>query len=152
VLTNVTNPRSQVNRRGLYERTVIRRGASVGANATIVCGVTIGRYAFVAAGAVVTRDVPDYALVRGNPARPAGWMSRHGQLLTGGKDGVFQCPESGLRYRLDGEHKLRCLDLDEESPLPAGLAQGQTAYADFKKGRADQNSPPANTSRPQARP
>jgi UDP-2-acetamido-3-amino-2,3-dideoxy-glucuronate N-acetyltransferase len=152
VLTNVTNPRSQVNRRGLYERTVIRRGASVGANATIVCGVTIGRYAFVAAGAVVTRDVPDYALVRGNPARLAGWMSRHGQLLTGGKDGVFQCPESGLRYQLDGEHKLRCLDLNEEAPLPAGLAQGQTSYADFKKGRADQNSPPANTSRPKALP
>jgi UDP-2-acetamido-3-amino-2,3-dideoxy-glucuronate N-acetyltransferase len=152
VLTNVTNPRSQVNRRGLYERTVIRRGASVGANATIVCGVTIGRYAFVAAGAVVTRDVPDYALVRGNPARQAGWMSRHGQLLAEGKGGLFQCPESGLRYQLDGEHKLRCLDLDEEAPLPVGLAKGQTSYADFKKGRANQNSQAANTSPPKARP
>ena len=72
VLTNVTNPRSQVNRHSLYERTLIRRGATIGANATIVCGVTIGRYAFVAAGAVVTKDVPDYALVLGNPARQKG--------------------------------------------------------------------------------
>ena len=72
VLTNVTNPRSQVNRRDLYEKTLIRRGATIGANATIVCGVTIGRYAFVAAGAVVTKDVPDYALVVGNPARQRG--------------------------------------------------------------------------------
>jgi len=152
VLTNVTNPRSQVNRRGLYEPTVIRRGATIGANATIVCGVTIGRYAFVAAGAVVTRDVPDYALVRGNPARQAGWMSRHGQPLTSGKDGILRCPESGLRYQLDGKRGLRCLDLDEETPLPAGLAVGKTPYAKFKQERADQNGQPATAGRLTARP
>jgi UDP-2-acetamido-3-amino-2,3-dideoxy-glucuronate N-acetyltransferase len=152
VLTNVTNPRSQVNRRGLYEPTIIRRGATIGANATIVCGVTIGRYAFVAAGAVVTRDVPDYALVRGNPARQAGWMSRHGQLLTGGKDGILRCPESGLRYQLDGKRGLRCLDLDEEAPLPAGLALGKTPYAKFKQERADQNGQPVTADRLAARP
>src|SRR6516165_475319 len=78
VLTNVSNPRSQVVRHTLYERTIIRRGATVGANATIVCGVTLGRYSFVAAGAVVSRDVPDYALMMGVPAYQTGWMSRHG--------------------------------------------------------------------------
>jgi UDP-2-acetamido-3-amino-2,3-dideoxy-glucuronate N-acetyltransferase len=81
VLTNVSNPRSQVNRKSLYERTLLRRGATIGANATIVCGITIGQYAFVAAGSVVTADVPDYALVMGNPARQKGWMSRHGHRL-----------------------------------------------------------------------
>src|SRR5205807_680278 len=81
VLTNVTNPRSQVNRHSLYETTVLRRGCTIGANATIVCGVTIGRYAFVGAGSVVTKDVPDYALVLGNPATQTGWMSRHGHRL-----------------------------------------------------------------------
>ena len=81
VLTNVTNPRSQVNRHALYEKTTLRRGCTIGANATIVCGTTIGRYAFVAAGSVVTKDVPDYALVMGNPARQVGWMSRHGHRL-----------------------------------------------------------------------
>jgi UDP-2-acetamido-3-amino-2,3-dideoxy-glucuronate N-acetyltransferase len=136
VLTNVTNPRSQVVRRGIYEQTLIRRGATIGANATIVCGVTVGRYAFVAAGAVVTKDVPDYALVRGNPARAAGWMSRHGHVLTKGADGVYRCPESGLRYELNGSGQMHCLDLPEESPLPANLAAGKTAYGEFKKKRA----------------
>ena len=100
VLTNVTNPRSQVVRRALYEKSLIRRGASIGANATIVCGVSIGRYAFIAAGAVVTRDVPDYALMVGVPARQAGWMSRHGHILKKTDDGgVMICPESKFRYR-----------------------------------------------------
>src|SRR5436853_4589688 len=75
VLTNVSNPRSQVNRHALYETTHLKRGCTIGANATIVCGVTIGRYAFVGAGAVVTKDVPDLALVLGNPGRQVGWMS-----------------------------------------------------------------------------
>ena len=133
VLTNVTNPRSQVSRRALYEKTLIRRGATIGANATIICGVTVGRYAFIAAGAVVTKDVPDYALVKGNPARQSGWMSRHGHPLTSGEDGVFHCPESGLRYQLEGPHKLHCLDLTEDAPLPANLNVGRRHYAEFKK-------------------
>ena len=132
VLTNVTNPRSQVNRHSLYEKTRIRRGATVGANATIVCGTTLGRYCFIAAGSVVTKDVPDYALVMGNPARQKGWMSRHGHLLKNpDKDGVMVCPESGFRYRLDG-NGLRCLDLDEDRPLPPELATGGRTYDEFK--------------------
>jgi UDP-2-acetamido-3-amino-2,3-dideoxy-glucuronate N-acetyltransferase len=81
VLTNVTNPRSQVNRHSLYEATRLKRGCTIGANATVVCGVTIGRYALVGAGSVVTKNVPDFALVVGNPARQIGWMSRHGHRL-----------------------------------------------------------------------
>jgi UDP-2-acetamido-3-amino-2,3-dideoxy-glucuronate N-acetyltransferase len=118
VLTNVTNPRSQIVRRHMYEKTVVRRGASVGANATIVCGTTIGRYAFIAAGAVVTKDVPDYALMIGVPARQAGWMSRHGHRLEKpGADGIMVCPESKWRYKVtDGV--LKCLDLDEDAAIP----------------------------------
>ena len=117
VLTNVTNPRSQVRRQSLYERTLIRRGATVGANATIVCGVEIGRYAFIAAGAVVSRDIPDYGFVMGVPGRLNGWMSRHGHRLDNpDADGIMTCPESGYRYQVrDG--RLCCLDLDEEAPL-----------------------------------
>ncbi len=133
VLTNVTNPRSQVIRKGLYERTLIRRGTSVGANATIVCGVTLGRYCFISAGAVVTRDVPDYALMVGVPARQRGWMSRHGHALREGKDGTMRCPESGFRYKETQPGTLRCLDLDEEAPLPAELSVGKIAYDEFKK-------------------
>lgn len=117
VLTNVTNPRAQIRRRDCYERTLLRRGATIGANATLVCGVTIGRYAFIGAGAVVTRDVPDYALILGVPGRQAGWMSRHGQRLEPRDDGLFVCPESGYRYRLD-DAGMRCLDLAEDAPLP----------------------------------
>ncbi|NVN93451.1 MAG: N-acetyltransferase, partial [Desulfuromonadales bacterium] len=125
VLTNVTNPRAQVIRRSLYEKTVLRRGASIGANATVVCGVTIGRYAFVAAGAVVVKDVPDYALMVGVPARQNGWMSRHGHLLRNpDPGGVMSCPESGLRYKVAEHGGMRCLDLDEEEPLPDHLAIG----------------------------
>jgi UDP-2-acetamido-3-amino-2,3-dideoxy-glucuronate N-acetyltransferase len=133
VLTNVTNPRSQVLRRALYETTLIKRGASIGANATVVCGITIGRYAFVAAGAVLSKDVPDYALMVGVPARQKGWMSRHGHIL---KDpdsvGVMTCPESSLRYREVQPGLLRCLDLDEEAPLPAELAIGKVGYDTLK--------------------
>jgi len=218
VLTNVTNPRSQINRHDLYEKTVIRRGATVGANATIVCGVTLGRYCFIAAGSVVSKDVPDYALMVGNPARQKGWMSRHGHVLSresfvvdcspsvvgrsssvvdrssfvvdrssnsqqpttnNQQPTIFTCPESGLRYQLTEDrsssivnrsplvvgrlsnspqpttnnqqpttppspqpstinhqpsttHFLRCLDLDEDAPLPPDLAKGTRAYDELK--------------------
>jgi len=133
VLTNVTNPRSQISRRALYEKTLIRRGATIGANATIVCGVTIGRYAFVAAGAVVTKRVPDYALVMGNPAEQAGWMSRHGHRLARSADGsVLTCPESGYRYKEIKKDVLKCLDLDEDKPLPEDQATGKRSYDSFK--------------------
>jgi UDP-2-acetamido-3-amino-2,3-dideoxy-glucuronate N-acetyltransferase len=125
VFTNVGNPRSQIVRHHLYERTVVRRGATIGANATIVCGTTIGRYAFIGAGAVVTTDVPDYALMLGVPARQRGWMSRHGHRLVASGE-FYTCPESGWRYREDAG-TLRCLDWPEDEPLPrqgAGLSQG----------------------------
>ncbi|MBU5636089.1 acetyltransferase [Geomonas sp. Red69] len=135
VLTNVTNPRSQVLRRALYEKTLLKRGCSIGANATVVCGITLGRYAFVAAGAVVAKDVPDYALMVGVPARQKGWMSRHGHLLKSpDRDGVMTCPESGLRYREVEPGVLRCLDLDEEAPLPPELAVGKEFYDVLKGG------------------
>jgi UDP-2-acetamido-3-amino-2,3-dideoxy-glucuronate N-acetyltransferase len=122
VLTNVRNPRAGIDRRGRFEPTTIRRGATVGANATVVCGLTVGRHAFIGAGAVVTRDVPDYALVLGVPGRRAGWVGRHGEPLDPGPDpGAWVCPESGLRYREEGG-VLRCLDLDEDAPLPGGRA------------------------------
>jgi UDP-2-acetamido-3-amino-2,3-dideoxy-glucuronate N-acetyltransferase len=131
VLTNVSNPRSQVVRRGLYEKTLIRRGATVGANATIVSGVTLGRYCLIAAGSVVTHDVPDYALIVGVPGRQTRWVSRHGHPLRDPQDGVFTCPESRLRYRELERGTLRCLDLDEDAPLPPELAVGQKPYRDF---------------------
>jgi UDP-2-acetamido-3-amino-2,3-dideoxy-glucuronate N-acetyltransferase len=133
VLTNVTNPRSQVVRHSLYEKTLIRHGASIGANATIVCGIEIGRYAFIAAGAVVTTNVPDYALMVGVPARQKGWMSRHGhRLRQSTENGIMVCPESGYRYRELQPGVLRCLDLSEDSPLPAELAVGSGTYDQFK--------------------
>lgn len=135
VLTNVTNPRSQILRRALYERTLLRRGCSIGANATVVCGITIGRYAFVGAGAVVAKDVPDYALMIGIPARKIGWMSRHGHILKNpDAGGVMTCPESGLRYQEVNTGVLRCLDLDEEAPLPSELAVGKVLYDNLKVG------------------
>jgi UDP-2-acetamido-3-amino-2,3-dideoxy-glucuronate N-acetyltransferase len=100
VFTNVTNPRSAVNRRGQYERTVVKQGASIGANATIVCGHDIGRFAFIGAGSVVTKTVPDYALVVGNPARQIGWMSEYGHRLNFDESGIALCPESGEKYQL----------------------------------------------------
>lgn len=100
VFTNVINPRSAVNRRGQYERTFVRKGATIGANSTIVCGHEIGAYAFIGAGAVVTKDVPAYALVIGNPARQRGWMSAFGHKLDFDSDGVATCPESGEKYKM----------------------------------------------------
>lgn len=100
VFTNVTNPRSGVDRRGLYETTQVKRGATIGANATIVCGITLGEYCFIGAGAVVTRDVPPYALVMGNPARQRGWMSEYGHRLLFDENGQATCPESKEKYTL----------------------------------------------------
>ena len=132
VLTNVTNPRSQVLRKSLYEKTLLRRGCSIGANATIVCGITVGRYAFVGAGAVVHSDVPDYALMLGVPARQKGWMSRHGHVLrTPDSEGVMICPESKLRYQEQGGF-LRCLDKGEDELLPEEMAVGHKFYDEFK--------------------
>ena len=132
VLTNVTNPRSEVNRHSLYERTLLRRGCTIGANATVVCGITIGRYAFIAAGAVVVADVPDYALLVGVPGRRVGWMSRHGlPLRERDGDGFLVCPESGMRYREEAPELLRCVDLEEDEPLPSEMGRGERYYDDI---------------------
>ncbi len=101
VFTNVLNPRSAVNRRGMYSKTVVKKGASIGANATIVCGHDIGTFAFIGAGAVVTKTVPAYALVVGNPARQVGWMSEYGHRLEFDNDGRAVCPESNEVYHLN---------------------------------------------------
>lgn len=101
VFTNISNPRSEVVRRDQYEVTRVRKGASVGANATIICGNEIGRYAFIGAGAVVTKDVPPYALMLGNPARHVGWMSEYGHRLDFDEKGEAKCPESDVKYRLE---------------------------------------------------
>jgi UDP-2-acetamido-3-amino-2,3-dideoxy-glucuronate N-acetyltransferase len=101
VFTNVLNPRSGVNRRGQYSKTVVKKGASIGANATIVCGHDIGEYAFIGAGSVVTKHIPAYALVVGNPARQIGWMSEYGHRLNFNEDGLAICPESNEKYQLD---------------------------------------------------
>jgi len=104
VFTNITNPRSAVVRKGQYARTIVRKGASIGANATIVCGHDIGEFAFIGAGAVVTRTVPAYALVVGNPARQVGWMSEFGHRLNFNETGIAVCPESQERYQIhDGK-------------------------------------------------
>ena len=101
VFTNVINPRSHVVRRGQYAKTIVRKGASIGANATIVCGHEIGEYAFIGAGAVVTKEVLPYALVLGNPARQVGWMSKFGHKLIFNTEGMASCPESGEHYQLN---------------------------------------------------
>ncbi len=100
VFTNVINPRSAVNRKNQYAKTIVKKGATIGANATVVCGHDIGRYAFVGAGAVITKNIPDYALVMGNPARQTGWMSEYGHKLNFDKEGNATCEESKVHYKL----------------------------------------------------
>ena len=107
VFTNVSNPRSEVNRKDKYEQTLVKKGATIGANATIVCGHTIGEYAFIGAGAVVTSDVEPFALVVGVPAKQIGWMSRYGHRLKFNEENIAVCPESGEVYKLeDGKVKI----------------------------------------------
>ncbi len=101
VFTNVINPRSAIIRKNEYKPTLVQKGATIGANATIVCGITIGKYAFIGAGAVVTKNIPDYALVVGNPARQTGWMSEYGHKLKFNADGLAVCPESREQYQLE---------------------------------------------------
>lgn len=101
VFTNVINPRSAIARKDEYKPTLVQKGATIGANATIVCGIIIGKYAFVGAGAVVTKNIPDYALVVGNPARQTGWMSEYGHKLKFNTEGLAICPESLEKYRLE---------------------------------------------------
>jgi UDP-2-acetamido-3-amino-2,3-dideoxy-glucuronate N-acetyltransferase len=100
VFTNIANPRSAVIRKDSYESTIVEKGASIGANSTIVCGNTIGTFSFIGAGAVVTKDVKPYALVVGNPARQTGWMSEYGHKLKFDENGIAVCPESGEKYRI----------------------------------------------------
>jgi UDP-2-acetamido-3-amino-2,3-dideoxy-glucuronate N-acetyltransferase len=107
VFTNVINPRSAVNRKEQYKKTHVEKGATIGANATIVCGVKIGRFAFVGAGAVVTKDVAPYSLVVGNPARHAGWMSEYGHRLNFNEMGIAECPESRDKYKLEQGRLLK---------------------------------------------
>ncbi len=101
VFTNIVNPRSAVIRKDQYVKTLVKKGASIGANATIVCGHNIGEFAFIGAGAVVTKEVKPYALVVGNPAKHAGWMSEYGHRLSFDDKGIATCPESGEKYRLE---------------------------------------------------
>ncbi|MBK6701181.1 MAG: N-acetyltransferase [Saprospiraceae bacterium] len=109
VFTNVINPRSAVNRKSEYAKTIVRKGASIGANATIVCGNNIGKYAFIGAGAVVTKEVPDYALVMGNPAKHTGWMSAFGHKLIFDKNGFATCPESNEQYKLENGRVIQVI-------------------------------------------
>lgn len=110
VFTNVINPRSAIARKNEYKPTLVKKGATIGANATIVCGITIGRFAFIGAGAVVTKTIPDYALVVGNPARQSGWMSEFGHKLKFNTEGIAVCPESREIYRLENGKVLKIDD------------------------------------------
>ncbi|MGK7394270.1 MAG: acyltransferase [Candidatus Cyclobacteriaceae bacterium M3_2C_046] len=110
VFTNVINPRSSVNRKNEFQKTLVRQGASIGANATIVCGVTLGRYCFIGAGAVITKDVPDYALMVGVPAKQKGWISKMGHPLEFDQQGVASCAETGEKYLLQ---KNKVIKLNE---------------------------------------
>lgn len=110
VFTNVTNPRSAVIRREQYEKTLVKKGASIGANATIVCGHNIGKFAFIGAGAVVTKEIKDYALVVGNPANQIGWMSEYGHRLNFDENGIALCPESKEKYKLENDTVVKLID------------------------------------------
>ncbi len=110
VFTNVTNPRAFIDRKHEYKQTLIRRGATIGANATIVCGRTVGQYALIGAGCVVTHDVPDFALIMGNPAKQHGWVSRNGHRLTFDDEGLARCPETGELYRLKEDEKVELVE------------------------------------------
>jgi len=107
VFTNVINPRSAVKRRDQYIKTLVKKGATIGANATIICGNTIGRYSFIGAGAVITKEVKDYALVIGNPAKQTGWMSEYGHKLSFDENNIAVCPESSEKYRLKQEEVIK---------------------------------------------
>jgi len=107
VFTNVINPRSAIIRKDQYKTTLVEKGASIGANATIICGVRIGSYAFIGAGAVVTKDVLPYELVVGNPARHSGWMSEYGHRLNFNNEGTAICPESKVQYKLENNHVIK---------------------------------------------
>jgi UDP-2-acetamido-3-amino-2,3-dideoxy-glucuronate N-acetyltransferase len=109
VFTNVINPRSAVNRKSEYAKTTVKTGASIGANATIVCGNDIGAFAFIGAGAVVTKDVPDYALLVGNPAKQIGWVSEYGHKLNFDVNGLATCPETNQQYQLNKNTVKRIL-------------------------------------------
>ncbi|MCB9262856.1 MAG: N-acetyltransferase [Flavobacteriales bacterium] len=109
VFTNVINPRSAVNRRDQYLKTIVKKGASIGANATIVCGNDLGKYCFIGAGTVITKEVPDFALMVGNPGRQIGWMSKHGHRLHFDSNGLAECPESNEKYQLKN-NKVICLN------------------------------------------
>lgn len=106
VFTNVINPRSAISRKGEYEKTLVKKGATIGANATIICGSEIGRYAFIGAGTVITKSVKNYALMVGNPGKQIGWMSKHGQRLHFNKEGIANCSESDLVYQLKDGHVI----------------------------------------------
>lgn len=107
VFTNITNPRSAIVRKGMYAGTLVKKGATIGANATIVCGHTIGEYAFIGAGAVVTKDVNPYALITGNPGKQTGWMSEYGHRLMFNAQGIAVCPESFQKYRLENNEVVK---------------------------------------------
>ncbi len=106
VFTNILNPRSAIVRRDSYVKTLVKKGASIGANATIVCGITIGEYALIGAGAVVTKNVKPYALLVGNPAKQIGWVSEYGHTLEFDSNGAAVCPESGIKYKLENEQLI----------------------------------------------
>ena len=110
VFTNIVNPRSAVVRRDQYVKTIVGQGASIGANATIICGNNIGKYSFIGAGAVVTREVKPYSLVIGNPARHVGWMSEYGHRLEFNDDNIARCPESGENYKLSGNEVSKIIE------------------------------------------